>query len=57
MNSHAPLVRALRSRDECSIRNAVHEHLKNSYDQFLLSGAEDCRTYALTGRGNRTGAG
>lgn len=56
MNSHLPLVRALCSREEKKIHKAVRGHLENSYDPFLLSGAEDCRVFAQSS-GTRRAAG
>lgn len=57
MNSHVPLVRALRSGDEKKMRKAVREHLEHSYDPFLLSGAEDCRVFAQTSYTRRAAGG
>jgi DNA-binding GntR family transcriptional regulator len=56
VNSHVPLVRAVRSGDAARIDRAIRAHLANSYDAFLQSGAEDCRSYAETHRVRRAGA-
>lgn len=52
-NAHVPLVRALQSCDPSRIKKAVSVHLANSYDKFLVSGAEDCRSYAQPRRAVR----
>jgi DNA-binding GntR family transcriptional regulator len=45
-NAHEPIVSALRRKDESRIARAISGHFKNSYEDFLNSGVDDCRTYA-----------
>lgn len=46
VNSHAPIVEALQAGNPAALSEAVRKHIGNSYEPFLSSGAEDCRTYA-----------
>jgi len=55
-NPHIPLIKALESGNEDQMRNAVRDHLANSYDEFLLSGAEHCRAF-VKGGGKTRAAG
>jgi DNA-binding GntR family transcriptional regulator len=45
-NAHAPIVAALRRKREAGIAGAIAQHFKDSYEEFLNSGVQDCRTYA-----------
>lgn len=44
--AHEPIVAALRRKDPARIERALAKHLEHSYEDFLESGAPDCRTYA-----------
>jgi DNA-binding GntR family transcriptional regulator len=46
MNSHASIIDALRTRRADEIEASIARHFDHSYDDFLNSGAEDCRAYA-----------
>jgi DNA-binding GntR family transcriptional regulator len=51
VHSHEPIVAALRRGDPEEIRELFQGHLENSYDAFLNSGFEDCRSFAESLKG------
>jgi DNA-binding GntR family transcriptional regulator len=45
-NAHGPIVAALKKRNGSQIAGVIARHFKNSYEEFLNSGVNDCRTFA-----------
>jgi DNA-binding GntR family transcriptional regulator len=45
MSSHAAIIEALRQRDRTRIEKIIGQHGQSSYQEFLKSGAGDCRSF------------
>lgn len=45
MSSHAAIVEALRRRDRARIEEVSGQHGQSAYQEFLNSGAGDCRSF------------